>query len=477
MRSLVRLTLLCALALIGAPAFATTPAATVNGVSIHLDGDVEAQLNALEVRLLGQLIRLRGAGEDVVLSAHELGATFERARLLSWLEHRRENPDNAALRAPLRLDGERARARVARIAESYNRPAVDAQVNVESGEITPEQVGRTIDIWSSLEAIHQALNAQQTEVELVTLTLPPQRRASDLEGLTLNSVLGEYQTSHNVTKRERTHNLRVAAEKIDGMVLLPGEEFDFNGRVGERSLAGGFRPAPVIAGGELVDGVGGGACQIAGTLHAAAFFAGLEILERSPHSRPSSYIRLGLDAAVSYPNLNFRFRNNTDQPVMIRMSVEAGITKAQILGAGERPLVSFVRRIDSVIPFDERVIESSNLPAGVRVLTQRGVPGFRLTTWRVIRNEETRQARRQHESLQYPPTQQIWRLGTGEPAAEDYTPPAGDTHGEYRADEYFTSTQGPGVRGIQIVRRAGNTGRAGWTAERGMPAVEGRTWE
>ena len=90
---------------------------------------------------------------------------------------------------------------------------------------------------------------------------------------------------------------------------MPGEIFDFNEVVGPRDEANGYKVAPVIAEGELVDGIGGGTCQISGTLHGAAFFAGLEIVERYPHTRPSSYIKMGLDATVVYPTINFRMKN------------------------------------------------------------------------------------------------------------------------------------------------------------------------
>jgi vancomycin resistance protein YoaR len=194
----------------------------------------------------------------------------------------------------------------------------------------------------------------------------------------VDARLGDFETRYslNESAADRTHNLRVAARKIDGLVLLPGEVFDFNAVVGERNEASGFRPAPVIAGGELVDGLGGGACQIAGTIHAAAFFAGLTILERHPHSRPSFYIKLGLDAAVSYPTINLVFRNDHPFPVVIRMQLEGGAARSEVLGLEQRDMVTFVRRVDGVTPYTESETQDSSLPSGVRVLGQRGVPAF-----------------------------------------------------------------------------------------------------
>ena len=99
-------------------------------------------------------------------------------------------------------------------------------------------------------------------------------------GIDFDTVLGFFETRYNTAKKyaDRTYNLRLAASRLDGMVLMPGDVFDFNEVVGPRDEAHGYKVAPVIAQGELVDGIGGGTCQVSGTLHAAAFFAGLEIV-------------------------------------------------------------------------------------------------------------------------------------------------------------------------------------------------------
>jgi len=123
--------------------------------------------------------------------------------------------------------------------------------------------------------------------------------------------------------------------------------------VGPRDEAHGYKVAPVIAQGELVDGIGGGTCQISGTLHGAAFFAGLDIVKRRPHSRPSSYIKLGMDAAVAYPTINFVMKNPFDFPVVLHETVKKGVVRAEILGPKRRRTVTFFRRIDEVVPFEE----------------------------------------------------------------------------------------------------------------------------
>src|SRR5262249_10508421 len=148
--------------------------------------------------------------------------------------------------------------------------------------------GLALDVYASLERIDRALVRGDGSVELAMLATPAKRNVERFEHLDMRAVLGEFTTRYNRTPdmQNRTHNLHVAGAKIDGYVLEPGQVFDFNQVVGDRTLQAGFRMAPEIADGKLVEGVGGGTCQIASTLHAAVFFAGLPILTRYPHSHP-----------------------------------------------------------------------------------------------------------------------------------------------------------------------------------------------
>jgi len=480
MRALPVLSLMLLLA---SPALgSTTLRVRVGGEPVSLD-DPGAEAARIAEQWGEERIAFALGGRLVERTRASLGGRIDVDRLRGWLEaaadpeapmHDHFEGHTLSLRLPVSLDAEVALGWLTELKREHDRDPRDASLDPETGELTPESVGRTVDAWTTMDRLDEALRAGEESFEIAVHRVAARRTAEDLEGVDVRALMGEYETPYDGSGRsaQRTHNLRVAAEKIDGLVLLPGEVFDFNEVVGERSLANGFRPAPVIAGGELVDGVGGGACQIAGTLHAAVFFAGLEVLERSPHSRPSSYILLGLDAAVSYPNINFRFRNTASFPVQVRLTVAGGQTRAEIRGAERRDEVRFIRRIDEYQAFEERENEDSDLPRGVRVLSQRGVPGFTVTRIRVRRDPETNVAVRERTEDSYPPTTQVWRVGVGGVAPEGYEPPTGDTHGEYRADEYMVVTQGVGVEGTDIIRRAGRTGAPGWTRRAGMPQVD-----
>lgn len=115
----------------------------------------------------------------------------------------------------------------------------------------------------------------------------------------------------------RNHNISLVCKSIDGLVLWPGETFDFNKVVGPRTAARGYRTAGAIVNGVLIQAVGGGICQPNGTLFNSVMKADLQIDERHPHSWPSDYLPIGTDATISGSSKNFRFTNNTDYPIAI----------------------------------------------------------------------------------------------------------------------------------------------------------------
>jgi hypothetical protein len=130
-----------------------------------------------------------------------------------------------------------------------------------------------------------------------------------------------------------------------------------------------------------------------------------------------------------------------------------------------------IRRIDGVTPFEERSVDDATLPKGTRLLSQRGIPGFTVTRLRVVEDLALHQATRERSLDTYPPTTQVWRLGTGPSGAPSAELPKNDAHPEYVADEYMVATQGPGTEGFEVEKRAGRTGTYGWTAREGMMVV------
>ena len=129
-------------------------------------------------------------------------------------------------------------------------------------------------------------------------------------------------TSLSGSTANRINNVQLAANSINEVVLMPGEQFDYNQCLGERTTERGYKAAGAYSGGEVVQEVGGGICQVSSSLYYAALLANLQIDVRSCHYFPVNYLPAGLDATVSWGGPEFKFTNNTDWPIKIVAGVD-----------------------------------------------------------------------------------------------------------------------------------------------------------
>jgi len=446
------------------------------------NSDLHATAATLAERYLAGSVTVRVADSEQRLTRRALGARVDLDHLTSLLRAaadsrsplRRVHAQALGQRPlhlpmPSELDPMRATAFVTRLKDTTDVPALEPRIDPREAHVVPAREGIELDVYATLERLDAALRSGAPRVQAALRAVAPKRQQQSLEQIAVNAVLGEFETRYNraTLSEDRTHNLKVAAMRVDGLVLGPGETFDFNAAVGDRTETNGFRPAPVIADGELVDGMGGGTCQVASTLHAAVLFAGLPILTRFPHSRPSYYIKLGLDSTVVYGAQNFRFTNDHPYPIVLGVRVDDGRVYASVHGRERDRSVLFMRHIDTIAPFEEHVSYDPKLPSGLRVLDQRGVPGFKITRIRVIHDLVTQVDIRERTRDVYPPTAQLWRVGTGGESRPGFERPRNDPHPEYLADEYLQTTQTE--RGtVDLVREAGRTGNYGWVEREGL---------
>lgn len=197
--------------------------------------------------------------------------------------------------------------------------------------------------WSELPIV--AACAAAVAVCMVVATAPvDQGAASGEEGAapvveqqeqqteTGGEIVGSYEAISQGTDTDRAENLRLAAEAINGTVIQPGETFSFNDCVGDVGKDPRYRDASVIAGDAMVDGAGGGICQVSTALYIAALKADLEIVERHPHSIVSDYAPVGLDATLVYGTMDLKIQNNGDAPVRIVSAAVGQTVKVFIVG-------------------------------------------------------------------------------------------------------------------------------------------------
>jgi len=470
------------------------PELAVLGVALGTETPEEKAREILDRHLARTFTLKLGDAPSVPLSLSQLGAEVDQERLDQllldakdpsspqrqlWKQESSESDAEEAtpprnLPLAVELSASDATNRLLQIKDGFDRHAQSARLDLEKKTVVPHLSGRYLDIDSTLVEMKAAILSGELVANAIVKEEQPERLAKDLEDLKFDFVLGHFETTYSKARKyqDRTYNLALAASRLNGTVLMPGEEFDFNGVVGARDEANGYKVATVIANGELVDGIGGGTCQISGTLHGAAFFAGLDIVERYPHTRPSSYIKMGMDATVVYPTINFRFKNPYDFPIAIRETVTGGKVRAEILGPKHDQVVTLIRKVDEALPYEQLEKKDPKLPRGNRILAQRGIPGFRLHRYRTIRRGSHTEREKWRDV--YPPTPQVIRIGTGESSLKKRK---GVSTPEYRADEVLILTLRRPVAGspgkFAENREAGQFGKREWTKDAGMAFWDG----
>ncbi|PKN47933.1 MAG: hypothetical protein CVU59_01050 [Deltaproteobacteria bacterium HGW-Deltaproteobacteria-17] len=320
---------------------------------------------------------------------------------------------------PFSYDRSAMEAFFTQLKQTVDRPSVPARLDLLKKQVVPSVNGRLLDVAASIAAAERAILAGRDEVRLAVETLVPNQTTEDLAALSLSTVLGWYETSFvdHGKFAYRAHNLKMGASKVTGIVLLPNRDFSFNLVVGPRTTKEGYRMAPVISLGELVDDIGGGMCQIASTIFAAAFFAGLDIIDFKVHTQVSHYIDLGLDATVVYPGVDLILRNPYPFPIAIRMDVSRGRVRAEILGR-EKPYarIGFERKIVGEVPFTTTMRPDDQMTRGTYKLDQRGQKGYHVRRRRIFFDAQGVEVKSETWSLYYPPAAMIIREGTKPPA-------------------------------------------------------------
>jgi vancomycin resistance protein YoaR len=236
------------------------------------------------------------------------------------------------------------------------RPIPPRFVGGPGSAVKDGKPGRTVDVYASALYAKDKLekDADADTLALVVKPVAPPFTASDLESITTKVV--SFTTAYNPGDRNRTHNLRMVAERLDGALVEPGDVFSFNRWVGERKESDGFREAIVYKKGKMVKDTAGGLCQVSSTLYNVALLAGLPIVERTRHSLTVHYVPLGRDATIYWGQLDLKFRNDTGMPLYIR--AVPGRSRLTIEAWGSAPLDREVKVTSSSHRRDGKAIAS-----------------------------------------------------------------------------------------------------------------------
>lgn len=272
---------------------------------------------------------------------------------------------------------------------------------------TPGKNGIDFDVDNADKVLKD--NIRNPEEYFIPVTIIfPEHTIQSLDRALFGDCLGTYTSRYNPADTGRTRNVTLAAGKINGAVLNTGDIFSYNGLVGERTAERGFTGAKVYAGGEVVNGLGGGVCQVSSTLYNAVLYADLEVVSRTNHSLPVTYVPLGRDATVSYGTIDFKFKNQYNTPIRISTAVGGGVLTVSVWGKKTTDKTVEIRTEQvSTTPFAIKEEEDSAVAEGKTKVKQTGRDGAVVNTYkRVIENGRVVSDKFIHEST-YTPISQI----------------------------------------------------------------------
>ena len=291
--------------------------------------------------------------------------------------------------------------------------------------------GKKLDVYGTLAAVKaQFLKKTSGEVEAALQETAAKVTVDDLRKDF--GMISSFETVSTNTENGN-HNMGLALSRVNGTVLNPGDTFSYENIVGDSTNAStGFLPAGGLSGGALVQMYGGGICQASSTIYGAALRAGMTITLRDCHSSPSTYVPIGLDATVSYGEIDFQFRNDLDTPVYIMSWMDGVTLHVQFYGKHpkEWDTINVYSQTTSEIPplSTVKYVVDQNLKKGEKVLSTSGNWGYEASAWRdfvkdgeVIRTETL-------PSSYYGPSGTIYRIGPGtETSSPSPTPTATPT--------------------------------------------------
>mgnify|MGYP001657372152 FL=1 len=261
---------------------------------------------------------------------------------------------------------------------------VDASYTTNPYVVYPSSNG--LDFAISMEDAKAIISNQQDEYTIPLKITYPNVTTKQIGNEAFPDLLSQFSTSFTSSGYNRSNNIILSSAKLNGLVLMPGEEFSYNQAVGQRTKAAGFRKAGAYSNGKVIQEVGGGICQVSSTLYNAVLYANLEIVERTNHYFNPGYVKAGLDATVSWGGPDFRFKNNRNYPIRIVTDTSGKKLKVYIYGlkTDDDCTVVLDPRYISSVPYKTTYQKDPSLATGETRVISSGSNGCKTATYKYV---------------------------------------------------------------------------------------------
>ena len=268
--------------------------------------------------------------------------------------------------------------------EIYKEPQ-DAYVQKNPTVVHPEVNG--VDFKISVEEAEELLKEDKEEYTIPLKITKPKKTINNLGEEAFPDLLATFSTRFDGSNYNRNTNIKLAAKKVNGTVILPGEKFSFNTIVGSRTIEAGFKEGTAYVGGKVVPDVGGGVCQVSSTIYNTALLANMQIVERSNHMFTTGYVAASRDATVYYGSLDFVFKNSRKYPIKMVASANGGVCKVSIYGIKEEKEYEVIiqSKITSYINPTTIYKEDPTLEEGKEIVEQTAITGCRSEGYKILK--------------------------------------------------------------------------------------------
>ncbi len=267
--------------------------------------------------------------------------------------------------------------------KELSAPAKDAYYEKNNdGEIIiiPDKPQITVD----KSELKSAIKSGKDTVSLPAEIVPAKKTRDDLEKALFSGTMGSWTSNFSASNVPRTENVRLSASRVNNTILMPGESFSYDKTVGPRTAKNGFKVAGVYINNKVEDGIGGGVCQTSSTLYSAVLYANLEIVSRTSHSLPVSYMPPGQDATIAEGYIDFIFKNNTQYPIKITATLSGGSITCSIIGTPVKGQKVVINNTKTATYEPKTEIETdASIPKGYKKTT-KGSGGYAVSSSRTV---------------------------------------------------------------------------------------------
>ena len=383
------------------------------------------------------VLTLNANGKSVEVSAQELGITFQNTNAVqealavgrngNLIKRYKDKKDlehgSKVFELPLGLNETAAREVLTAKAEKLNNEAVDNGLIRENGQFQfiEGSSGVEVNVEKSLMTIEDYLknnwDGTDASIDLVAEVVEPEGTKEELAKV--KDLLGSYTTNYSTSSAGRCANISVAAGKINGTVLYPGEEFSVGQTIGPLTAAGGYELAGAYENGQTVQSYGGGVCQVSTTLYNAVLKAELEVTQRSNHSMIVTYVDPSADAAIAESSgKDFVFVNNTDYPIYIDGHTADKKITFTIYGVETRAKNRAVdyesEVVEKKVPEADQIIADASQPIGVISVSSAHI-GYKARLWKIVKENGVEVSREQVNSSNYKMSPRTATVGIASP--------------------------------------------------------------